>query len=294
MLKKANEFLWKIFVFIFEMILLPLPFFQKVWWKFWYNWLSKDKDREKDFLLMNYGHHEIDAVEEKKREESYLKKKRSFFTTDNSAMARLYFYLCEEFPSSFEGKNIVEVGSGRGGGARFISENYPLRSFIGLDLSSKSIEFCNDVHENAPHLSFKKGDAENLPLPNASVDIVLNVESSHCYPHFEKFIEEVTRVLKKGGHFIFADFRPPEKTHELEELFLKKGLKLVSKNDITKNVLMALDYDSDQRVSFIKRFTPKFMFPVMKIFSGVKGTLIYKKFQDKDLCYFYYVLSKDS
>ncbi len=139
MLKKANEFLWKIFVFIFEMILLPLPFFQKVWWKFWYNWLSKDKDREKDFLLMNYGHHEIDAVEEKKREESYLKKKRSFFTTDNSAMARLYFYLCEEFPSSFEGKNIVEVGSGRGGGARFISENYPLRSFIGLDLSSKSI-----------------------------------------------------------------------------------------------------------------------------------------------------------
>ena len=63
---------------------------------------------------MNYGHHEIDAIKEKKREESYLKKKRSFFRADNSAMARLYFYLCEEFPSSFQGRNIVEVGFGRG------------------------------------------------------------------------------------------------------------------------------------------------------------------------------------
>ncbi|MEC8625186.1 MAG: class I SAM-dependent methyltransferase, partial [Bdellovibrionota bacterium] len=250
--------------------------------------------REKDFIFMNYGHHEIDSAEEKKREESYLKKKRSFFTTDNSAMARLYFYLCEEFPSSFEGKNIVEVGSGRGGGARFISENYPIISFMGFDLSLRNIEYCNNVNSDSTNLSFKKGDAENLPLPNSYVDIVLNVESSHCYPNFEKFIEEVSRVLKKGGYFIFADFRPPEKFPELEETFEEKGLKLAIKNDITKNVLMALDYDSDQRISFIKRFTPKIMFPVMKIFSGVKGTLVYKKFQDKDLCYFYYVLSKDS
>ena len=100
---------------------------------------------------------------------------------------------------------------------------------MGLDLSLRNIEFCNNVHSDLTNLSFKKGDAENLPLPNESVDIVLNVESSHCYPHFEKFIEEVTRVLKKGGHFIFADFRPPEKLQELEETFQEKGLKLIKR-----------------------------------------------------------------
>ena len=243
---------------------------------------------------MNYGHHETDEIKEKERKKSYFKKKTSFFTTDNSAMARLYFYLCEEFPPGLVGKNIVEVGSGRGGGARFISENYPIKGFIGLDLSSKNIEFCNGVHENTPKLSFTKGDAENLPLPDNSVDIVLNVESSHCYPDFEKFIQQVSRILRKNGHFIFADFRPPEKLYEVEEVFKRNGLKLISKADITKNVLMALDYDSDKRISFIKRFTPKFIFPIMKIFSGVRGTLLYNKFQHKKLYYFHYILSKNS
>mgnify|MGYP001434814907 FL=1 len=79
MIKKISELLWNIFVFIFEVILLPLPFFQKAWWKAWYNWLSKDKTREKDFLFMNYGHHETDEIKEKERKKSYLKKKDIIF-----------------------------------------------------------------------------------------------------------------------------------------------------------------------------------------------------------------------
>ena len=64
--------------------------------------------------------------------------------------------------------------------------------------------------------------------------------------------------------------------------------------DITPNILAALDYDSEKRIAFIKRFTPKFMFPLMKIFSGVKGTLVYKNFQEGKLNYFHFVLAKKS
>ena len=53
----------------------------------------------------------------------------------------------------FEGnklwKQILEVTSRRGGGARFISENYNLKIFIGLDLSSKNIELCDNFHDKA-------------------------------------------------------------------------------------------------------------------------------------------------
>ena len=52
--------------------------------------------------------------------------------------------------------------------------------------------------------------AESLPLGDASVDVLVNVESSHCYGNFQKFIAEVHRVLKVGGVFLFADFRDDE------------------------------------------------------------------------------------
>jgi len=38
------------------------------------------------------------------------------------------------------------------------------------------------------------------------VDLIVNIESAHCYPDFVGFMKEVDRVLNPGGHFMFADF----------------------------------------------------------------------------------------
>ncbi len=54
----------------------------------------------------------------------------SHFTEDNEMMVRLYFYLYESFSPGLKDKNIVEVVSGRGGGASFISQNYPISSYL--------------------------------------------------------------------------------------------------------------------------------------------------------------------
>lgn len=62
-------------------------------------------------------------------------------------------------------------------------------------------------------ISFEKnkdiiqGNAEHLPFPARSFDIVLNVESSHLYTNINKFLEEVYRVLKPDGYFCWADLR---------------------------------------------------------------------------------------
>ena len=58
-----------------------------------------------------------------------------------------------------------------------------------------------------PGLDFVHGDAENLPFPDESFDAVINVEASHIYPHFDRFLSEVKRVLRPGGHFLHVDFR---------------------------------------------------------------------------------------
>ena len=293
MLVKIRSLFWNIFLLIFERV-LSFPFLKKFFWKKWYSWISKDSEKEKDFIFMNYGHHELDEAKEQERMTSFLKTKRSNFTEDNEMMARLYFYLSESFAPGLKDKNVVEVGSGRGGGASFISQNYSISSYLGIDLSQKAVEFCQKTHCEIPKLTFKEGDAENLPLLDCSVDVVLNVESSHCYPDFKAFISEVSRVLRPSGHFIFCDFRPKGEKESLLRLFESLNLKVVSDIDITKNVLKALSVDSEKRVALLKRLTSPFIQTLMQTFAGVKGTLMFQYFEQGDFIYFHFVLVKIS
>ena len=55
-------------------------------------------------------------------------------------------------------------------------------------------------------VAFVQGDSEALPFPNGSFDVVINVESSHTYPHFDRFAAEVWRVLRTNGTFLITDF----------------------------------------------------------------------------------------
>src|SRR5258708_14045516 len=55
-------------------------------------------------------------------------------------------------------------------------------------------------------VEFVGGDAENLPFAKASFDVVINVESAHCYGSIDRFLAEVHRVLRSSGRLAFADF----------------------------------------------------------------------------------------
>ncbi|GIS42930.1 MAG: hypothetical protein Ct9H90mP15_09700 [Candidatus Neomarinimicrobiota bacterium] len=45
-----------------------------------------------------------------------------------------------------------------------------------------------------------------MPFDNDSYDVIINVESSHCYPSIPQFLSEVKRVLKPGGFFAWTEF----------------------------------------------------------------------------------------
>jgi ubiquinone/menaquinone biosynthesis C-methylase UbiE len=57
------------------------------------------------------------------------------------------------------------------------------------------------MRHNLPDLDFVQGDAQNMPFPDQSLDAVVNVEASHIYPDFERFVDEVARLLRPGGTF---------------------------------------------------------------------------------------------
>jgi ubiquinone/menaquinone biosynthesis C-methylase UbiE len=124
-------------------------------------------------------------------------------------------------------------------------------SFTGLDLNPASIGKCLERHK-LPGLDFVQGDAENLPFPDQSFDAVVNVEASHQYPHFPRFLSEVARVLRPGGHFLYTDSRRAPVIAEWEEALADAPLRKVSERSIdaeAKRGLAANTRRTQERIS---------------------------------------------
>jgi SAM-dependent methyltransferase len=141
------------------------------------------------------------------------------------------------------GADILEVGCGCGGGSSYMARYAAARRVVGIDLSRAEIRVCRGLHGGVPGLSFRHGDAERLArdFAPASFDVVVNVESSHCYPSMDRFLAGVAHVLRPGGHLLWADFRPFPLWTELQARFAASGLRVRAARDVTANVLRALD-----------------------------------------------------
>lgn len=118
--------------------------------------------------------------------------------------------------SDLRGKKVLEIGSGRGGNCSYLARYTGAASVTGLDFCPAHIELCNRVHA-LPGLSFVGGDAMALPFADNEFDVVINIESSHCYPDLNTFGAEVQRVLKQDGRFFYADTMKGDNTSALSE-----------------------------------------------------------------------------
>ncbi|MDX6512174.1 MAG: hypothetical protein QOE36_1678 [Gaiellaceae bacterium] len=138
------------------------------------------------------------------------------------------------------GREVVEVGCGRGGGSTYVARYLGPRRVLGLDISRAELRRRRQ-EPSVPGLEFGMGDAEALPLADESFDAVLNVESSHCYGSEARFAAEASRVLRPGGHVLWADFGRPEPLDAMREAFLAAGLEVVEEEDLTPGVLRSLE-----------------------------------------------------
>lgn len=189
------------------------------------------------------------------------------------------------------GTDVLEVGSGRGGGASYIARYRQPRTVTGLDFSERAVVFCNK-HRQAPGLMFVLGDAQSMPFPDASFDAVVNVESSHCYPSVDRFLAEVDRVLRPNGSLFYADLRTLDGLATLRGQLAASPLTLQTLSDITENVLAALRLDSDRKLELIRSFIPRFVRAPVRSFAGIRGTTNYKGFMTGRMRYVSAVLTK--
>jgi len=149
--------------------------------------------------------------------------------------------------AALKDKDVLEIGCGAGGGASFIARNYQPKSLTGIDLLPVNISAA-EARGPVPGLTFAVGDATSLQFPDNSFDVVVNIESSHCYSSIEKFFSEVKRVLKPGGVFLYADHRPVQDEWgsdrtlaSLEKQIRDTGMAILNEEDITPNINAASD-----------------------------------------------------
>jgi ubiquinone/menaquinone biosynthesis C-methylase UbiE len=249
-------------------------------WRVWHNLIIK-LDKNKEAVFMNYGYQSINgdpALELQPQDEI------------NRYCIQLYDFVVRSV--EVEGKDVFEVGSGRGGGASYITRYFKPKSYTAMDIASGVIKFCNQFHK-VDGLKFVVGVAEEPPFADGSFDIVVNVESARCYKSIKKFFEEVYRVLRPGGHFCFADMIKKGEYEEVKADLLASGLEIVSETNISQNVVKALDCDNERRESIISKKVPKFLKKAFFQFAGTKGTERYESFANGKMEYWAFVLKKN-
>ncbi len=190
------------------------------------------------------------------------------------------------------GKDVLEVGSGRGGGAAWMARYFEPRSMTGMDFASQAIAFCQRRYQ-IKGLSFRRGDAEDLPFPPNAFDVVVNVESSHCYPSADRFFREVRRVLRPQGYFLFADLRPEKDVALIRDQLKRARMTILEEECITANVARSLELDSPQLRAAMRHPVARLFPKLSREFMGVKGSQVHTQLRNGELQYLRFVLRKD-
>lgn len=249
-------------------------------WRRWYQFLAS-RYQVPEWQTMNYGYAPIPATARLPLE-----------SADESERFGIQLYEFVTKPVPLAGLRVLEVGCGRGGGASWLHRTLHPAAMTAVDFSAQAIALCKQRYP-LPGLTFLVGDAEKLPLADASFDAVINVESSHCYGSMPAFLREVARVLKPGGHFLHADFRDRKKIALWRGQLAASGLQILHETDITPNVLAALDADHDRKLALMEKLLPKRLLGSFRDFAATKGSLVYEQFRSGGMQYFHFVLRKD-
>lgn len=258
--------------------LFSIGIVRKAIWKLWYPYITRKLQKD-EVLFLNYAF----------ETEPPLALPLAATDEVNRTCIQLYHHTATQ--EDVRGKRILEVSCGHGGGASYLTRTLQPAQYTALDLNPTGIEFCRNRHQ-VPGLAFVQGDAENLPFPDNSFDAVVNVEASHCYPHFPKFLSEVARVLKPGGHFLYTDFRFSGGIAQWEQDLAAAPLRMTRQRVINPEVIRGMDVNSRRHLELISKTLPKFLHNLGRDFAGVRGSRVYEALKSGKVSYRSYCFTK--
>lgn len=115
---------------------------------------------------------------------------------------------------------LLDLACGTGRFLASVLDAFPRLKATGLDLSPNYTEKARLETRHWSQAEIVQGQAEAMPLPNASQDVIVSIYLFHELPPRVRpeVAKEIFRVLKPGGKFIFADSLQLGDTPELDGL----------------------------------------------------------------------------
>ena len=115
------------------------------------------------------------------------------------ALEHLHRYLiaCE----LARGVRVLDIACGEGYGSAMLAE--VARHVIGVDISDEVIAHASSMYGRA-NLEFKVGTCAKIPVPDASVDLVVSFETIEHHDQHQAMMSEIKRVLRPEGVLIIS------------------------------------------------------------------------------------------
>src|SRR6516162_10139022 len=215
--------------------------------------------------------------------------------SDEPNRAHINLYHRTATQADLSGKRVLEVSCGRGGGASYLMRTLHPASYTGLDLNPNGIAFCQKTH-NLPGLSFLEGNAEELPFDDQSFDAVLNVEASHLYLQFPRFLTEVARVLRPGGDFLYTDVRPQARFAVWEAALAESPMRMISQRVINDEVVRGIELSQQHSLAIfgpVTRRAPSFLDDLARRAGELRASTFYRALQSGENSYRIYHFVND-
>ena len=102
-------------------------------------------------------------------------------------------------------RDVLDVGTGTGAGARALARHFANATITGIDVAPAMVEEARRLlpPDVTDRVAFRIGDAAKLPFEAATFDLV-------AHANMIPFLDEVARVLRPGGWTLFAFSSGPE------------------------------------------------------------------------------------
>lgn len=99
------------------------------------------------------------------------------------------------------GKHVLDIASGEGYGTHILAQS--AARVTGVDISPEAVANATQMYAG-DRIAFLQGSAAAIPLPDASVDVVVSFETLEHLHEQEKMLQEIRRVLRDDGFLIMS------------------------------------------------------------------------------------------
>ncbi|MCB0167309.1 MAG: class I SAM-dependent methyltransferase [Anaerolineae bacterium] len=120
------------------------------------------------------------------------------------------------------GQKYLDFGCGNGAAAINVATKYPLE-VIGIDVDLDQIRLAQQAGCHLSNVRFIPVDGTRMPFDDGEFDIVYTNKVTHHIPNWLEAVAEMVRVIRPGGHLIYADLIAPNWLAQLGQQVMKQS-----------------------------------------------------------------------